>query len=976
MIRKSLLFLFLAFALFAPGVHAQSIIVGSTQTVMTPTQRTTAGLPVWPDGNMGAVLSSGTDYLFAPNGAADNTQGLTSVDLNNLQSNLMLINTTMNIPKGGAGSFAQNYAGGGVVTLNGTTLVHIFHGEYWYSPPSGSPFYAGLGLAFSNDFGVTWNVLGQVISPQTTRTGNCQVDTGVGTLVPLTIGGIQYLGIYYVDEGAGCNGGDFNIALAVGKVSDVMAAITANVPFTSGPGTLFKKLSGGSFSQNGVTDLANPAAGGGSFDSLTTGNQFFTPNVAFDSYIGQYVMTYSNLFSDIEIRLSPDGINWSGAPTVIASGGTPGNGLFYPTLFNTNGGDPMTLGQQFWVYYIDHFPTWTSSDLLRTSVSFGGGTDIYISQSGTGGGTSCSDTLSAAFFNTSGNWGGGHTIFPGVTVHVCGTITTTLGFQGSGTSGSVIQLLAEPGAILSQAAGIKINLNGQSWIKLNGGLNGIIRNTANGVNLANQAQTQAIFGSGAGNIEVTNWTFADEYDAVPPVAATGFDESLSNAYYANGTAAGTISIHDNVIHDVGWAILIQGPATGTVENIFNNYLYNINHGFSSSGANQFTANVSSNHFGAMANWDTSTGNCVGGGVGNCYHHDSVHLYGSFNSATKYNIWSNLYDQNDGVNNTAHIFIEDGVSGITDFNEVHIQYPGNYLNDGFVTATNGFGTSLRFLSDTYVGDPTVNGMSCTRLGGSALVVENSVYSGCNNLISVEAGSTVTIDHNTYANQGTGGNSRWNWEASGPTNTFATWQSECGCDANSSYQTSAGFDANGVPMGGSPLLGAGANLTSLGIAALNSDTSAGNSRTPSARPTSGNWTIGAYQNVSGGTPIVSLSPSPLAFGGVNVGNNSTQTITLTNTGSATLTGSIGISGTYYTIVGGGSCSTSSLSVTAASSCTLNVKFTPLVTGAQSGTVTYTTNASSSPDHVTLSGTGLAPVPAASISGGEIIGGEIAQ
>src|SRR5258707_9894695 len=50
--------------------------------------------------------------------------------------------------------------------------------------------------------------------------------------------------------------------------------------------------------------------------------------------------------------------------------------------------------------------------------------DIYISQSGTGTGTSCTDTLPVAWFNNSANWGSGSSqIGPGTTVHLCGTFT-------------------------------------------------------------------------------------------------------------------------------------------------------------------------------------------------------------------------------------------------------------------------------------------------------------------------------------------------------------------------------------------------------------------------------------------------------------------------------------------------------------------------------------------------------------------------
>src|SRR3989344_4604412 len=67
--------------------------------------------------------------------------------------------------------------------------------------------------------------------------------------------------------------------------------------------------------------------------------------------------------------------------------------------------------------------------------------NIYIAQSAAGSadGSSCANARAVSFFNASGNWGTGATqIGPGTVVHLCGTITTYLTFQGSGASGSPV----------------------------------------------------------------------------------------------------------------------------------------------------------------------------------------------------------------------------------------------------------------------------------------------------------------------------------------------------------------------------------------------------------------------------------------------------------------------------------------------------------------------------------------------------------
>lgn len=852
--------LFLALLLSPVATWAQTVTVGAPQVVMTPSQRNSAGLSVWPDGNIGGFFQTPNYYLFAPNGAADNTQGLTTPNINALQSNLVLINTTTNLQKGAAGAFDQNYAACGAVYKDSATgiLLCSYHGEFWYAPPNNDPFYAGLGIAYSSDNGVTWHKLGQVISPQTTRTGNCQVDTGVGTLVVKIIGGIQYFWDYYLDEASGCNGGNFNITIAQAKVSDVIAAAQAGIPLTSGPGTLFKKLCSGAFTCNGVNDLANPAAGGGAFDNLPglTTNTYYTPAVAYNSFLNQYVLTYSNSFASIEMRISTDGVGKVFGPptTVVSGGGVPPNGLFYPSPLNTNGGDPTILGNQFQIYWVDNFGNWSASNLVRSMITVGPSTalgDAFYSQSGSGMGTSCADTLPYTFFNTSANWGtGGNQIGPGTRNHICGSLSNTLNFQGDGVAGSPISLLWETGAKLSQGAGDLVHLNGHNYLTLDGQINGIIENTANGTLLANHLQVHAIEGSNSSNIEVKNLNCRNIYVAAPPTNIMGFDETLSNCYYANGF--GNVSIHDTTMSDVGWAINMPNPFTGALLNIQRVSFFNENHGVSASGPNQFTLVIDSSSFGATKNWDTTA---------NAYHHDGIHLNTSFNSSTTNQVSNNLFYGDQGVNNTAHIFYENSPPNVLDFNNIHIQFPGNYLNDGFVT---GGGANFQMYNDSYVGDPTVNNDSCMRLlTSSNPVIENNLFSGCNNLFSVEAGTTgQTIDYNIYAQQGTGGNSRWNWEANGPTNDFNTWKTNCGgCDSHSTYQNNANVSATtAVPNAGSSVLGAGKDLSGLGISALDCDTTAGGSR--SCTPRTVPWSVGGYQ----GSSVTPPAPAPPA--GLNV------------------------------------------------------------------------------------------------------------
>ena len=111
-------------------------------------------------------------------------------------------------------------------------------------------------------------------------------------------------------------------------------------------------------------------------------------------------------------------------------------------------------------------------------------------------------------------------------------------------------------------------------------------------------------------------------------------------------------------------------------------------------------------------------------------------------------------------------------------------------------------------------------------------------------------------------------------------------------------------------------------------------------------------------------VSFSPSSLSFGNVEVGAASApQSITLTNTGTASLT-ITKIQMTLpnapdFTLAPAGDCPLSPSTLAAGAHCTINVTFNPTARGARSANVSVTDNASGSPQKVLVKGTGLAPV-----------------
>jgi hypothetical protein len=108
-----------------------------------------------------------------------------------------------------------------------------------------------------------------------------------------------------------------------------------------------------------------------------------------------------------------------------------------------------------------------------------------------------------------------------------------------------------------------------------------------------------------------------------------------------------------------------------------------------------------------------------------------------------------------------------------------------------------------------------------------------------------------------------------------------------------------------------------------------------------------------------PTVSLNPTSLSFGAVNVGKvSAAQTVTLTNTGTATLniTSIAPSDATNYAI----SANTCGATLTIGNNCIVSVTFNPTTPGVHNANLIFMTNASTSPNNAPLSGTGVSVTP----------------
>jgi hypothetical protein len=126
-------------------------------------------------------------------------------------------------------------------------------------------------------------------------------------------------------------------------------------------------------------------------------------------------------------------------------------------------------------------------------------------------------------------------------------------------------------------------------------------------------------------------------------------------------------------------------------------------------------------------------------------------------------------------------------------------------------------------------------------------------------------------------------------------------------------------------------------------------------------------------TGVTLNLAASPASLSFGSVNVGSTSPpQTVTLTNTGTASVTISqANVSGTGFAVSG----LSMPVTLAAAQSTSFTSTFTPKAAGTASGSISVVSNASNSPASVALSGTGnggqLAVSPTSTNFGNTLVG-----
>lgn len=505
--------------------------------------------------------------------------------------------------------------------------------------------------------------------------------------------------------------------------------------------------------------------------------------------------------------------------------------------------------------------------------------DYYIAQSATGNNNATSCANAKAISYLTGSWSG--KIAAGDTVHLCGAFRGTadsnmLTVGASGTAGKPITIKFEDGAYFtapywSYSYGA-IYVDAKNYVVIDGGTNGYIEASANGTALANNKNTRGVYSSASSNIEVKNLHInnlyvhkygadnqRDDCTGACPVTATGI-------YFAGG---GYANIHDNTISYCVGAIQYSHSSAATYNNvsIHDNTTTKTNWGLSV--AVQGGAILSNL---AIFGNDITPGSNFNGQTTDRYHTDGIFIRGAqsdHGTITELDIYNNYVHGevnpeggSSGWVCTSFLYIDTvEVTGLRIFNNILDMVSGK-ATGGVIDVGNSvtwhYGADAPLIANnTIIGYLNgSSGITHFKDGGTA-TIKNNIIINTNNAIRVSGVNAAPLpDNNLYYN-----NSRV--AAIAPTggsytflSTLANLQAYLGGCAGTDREcngitVSPDLNADYTPKTSSPVVGAGVNLTSLGITALNC------SKNGVARPATGPWTIGANAYTNGlSAPVLKI------------------------------------------------------------------------------------------------------------------------
>jgi hypothetical protein len=333
-----------------------------------------------------------------------------------------------------------------------------------------------------------------------------------------------------------------------------------------------------------------------------------------------------------------------------------------------------------------------------------------------------------------------------------------------------------------------------------------------------------------------------------------------------------VSIHDNVVNNafVGIGLGYSTAASGgnvTSASIYNNVIdhacHHLNIGDGSNGSSASGVNVYNNTIGPhFQDWTAADQSC---------HSDGM-IISAFNSGSSFSN-SSFYNNtvtsdmcsvpNDpGSNCTGWMFFTGNMANVEIFNNVLVATtPTSGYESLLRLAPNSFSgaamSNFKIYNNVFWGNDSTSGCDCAAIkmdgAETGFAALNNIFIHFANQAFLNEASTFAaifgknINNNDYFDVKQFG---VDFTGNQHYSVMSQWQG-VGFDTNGSTvdpNLSAGY----APQAASVVLGFGANLTTLGITALNSD------KGGAPRPPSGAWTIGAYQGSSNGpAPPSSLS-----------------------------------------------------------------------------------------------------------------------
>lgn len=512
---------------------------------------------------------------------------------------------------------------------------------------------------------------------------------------------------------------------------------------------------------------------------------------------------------------------------------------------------------------------------VLTSVCLASASNVYVAQNaaGAGNGADCADAYAVTFFNTAANWGtGAGQIGPGTTVHLCGTFTAAPGAsnylvtQSNGTSGNPITLLFESGAVLQAPywSGPAIYVT-NNYVTVNGGTNGLIQATANGSALTyQQPGGSCVSGVGASNFLVENLTCANIYVRTTMLAS--FTSCSTSDDYGTGVAdsdGNNVQFTNITAHDMHWAVGYSVSGSETTSDIRigpGNNIYNADHtvyvslGLGGASGTISGVYVYGNHFHDFSNWDDTY---------DCDHHDAVHVFDfAGETITNVYVYNNLIDGNTGSTMNAGVYMEsaDESGTITScgvFNNIFSPTAGTNASGAIADYTN---NGCQDSNNDLVGGSLDQEFASS---GGADIFNNIIEpKGGEYLSGGDGGKFSASDYNDfYPAPPAAGNNFTPPGGSCCIDTLAAWRTATSLDPNS-ITGNPSLASNFYPGIGSAVIAAGKNLYSVcngqanpGLGALCYD------KAGVARPSTGNWTMGAYtsSSVAGPTAPANLTAS---------------------------------------------------------------------------------------------------------------------